>query len=503
LARKWSTTTKSYINTENNQDDFEIQNPTPKAKNSVYQVLPPEGISDLTIDSQNSYGNKVVLTWSTSTDPDSLSEELSYFLYYSKVKEELISTSTLCASTTATTFTISNLDYNSTYYFAILAFDGQNYSSLSNVVSYRTATLTNIARGFPDNLFIDNNGRKIARASNGNLYVVYSQDNKIFLAKSEDNGLNWAEPVLISPPDESDQINPSLVIDSKDNLHIVWQGKVATSTFYQIRYRKYDGTFQEIENLTDNQKGNQEIPVIVVDSQNNLHLAWVDDRKNIYYKNTVEGQWKNVEIVKNYEYRWGNYSSISQFSLAIDNQDILHFVWFETISTGWGSYVNLLRHLKGNSNNWSEIKDLTVVDLQNYSSMVIDSQNNLHIVWHKPYRDKEGWHSLINYIKYTKGWGKIETLSEEENNFVTASPSITLDSRNYLYLVWKRQDLKPLSQIEYKEGSWQEVKELISPFKWQGFPNLFYQANQPKTGYAFIFYQDGELKFYASQDLSW
>ena len=43
LGRKWSTTAQNYIDTDNNQNDFEIQNPTPKAQNQTPEPAPPTG----------------------------------------------------------------------------------------------------------------------------------------------------------------------------------------------------------------------------------------------------------------------------------------------------------------------------------------------------------------------------------------------------------------------------------------------------------------------------
>ena len=40
LSRKWSTTTQNYIDTNNNQDDFEIQSPTPGARNQIPEPTP-------------------------------------------------------------------------------------------------------------------------------------------------------------------------------------------------------------------------------------------------------------------------------------------------------------------------------------------------------------------------------------------------------------------------------------------------------------------------------
>ena len=42
LSRKWSTSTQNYIDTNNNQDDFEIQAPTPGSQNQSPEPLPAE-----------------------------------------------------------------------------------------------------------------------------------------------------------------------------------------------------------------------------------------------------------------------------------------------------------------------------------------------------------------------------------------------------------------------------------------------------------------------------
>jgi len=360
---------------------------------------------------------------------------------------------------------------------------------------------------------IKNNGRKIARASNGDLYVVYSRAGKIFLAKSINQGINWTE-IEATPQEELEQINPCLAIDSQDSLHIVWQGKIGTSTVYQIRYTKYQGnSFSEIENLTENLEWNQEIPIIAIDSQNNVHIIWfnkqqiLDSRDNQMVSasqllhSVFTDQWQAIEKVA--EIYKGGFSS---FTLAIDSQDNLHLISRERSFWDMGSEEKI-RYRKRTNQGWGEIRQLGSDDLQNdFPSLAIDNQDNLHLVWYRPYFNQ--CLSEIKYLKYTaSAWSEIETLDRNEftGQWVIASPSIAIDSRDYLYVVWKKWKLEPVSQIEYRDGSWQEVKELVPSFEWQGFPNLLYQTyqtNQPETGYAFIFYQGTELKFYQSEDFA-
>ena len=496
-------------------------NGTPRAQNSVYQSLPPNPVENFVVDPENSYSNQVALTWPAADDSDTLSEDLSYEIYY--LKESLNETNLAqasVASTTATSTLISNLDYNSTYYFGIRAFDGENYSFLATTTPYRTATLATITSGFsaddlnPTNM--KNNGRKIARDSsgNGNLYVVYSKNDQIFLAKSEDGGENWAE-IPVTPDEELEQINPSIAVDSQDNLHIVWQGKVGTSTLYQIRYRKYDGSFwtDVIENLTADENWSQQIPVNAVDSQNNIHVVWVNQRQTPDRDNRLvsapqllyrifTNQWEPIEEVA--EIYKGGFSS---FALAIDGQDSLHLISRESRFWDTGREAKI-QYRKRTSQEWEETTQLSSDHLQDdFPSLVIDNQNNLHIVWFRLYFNQSL--SEIKYLKLTTSSSNIETLDSNESSpqLVIASPSIALDSQGHLYVIWKRWNEK-ISLKEYSDF-WEDVKNLdlcsLNSFAFTNFLWSFYpvNTNQPKTGFALVFYEGTELKFYGSQDLTW
>lgn len=72
IGRKWSSTTESYIDIDNNFEDFEIQNPTPKAQNQ--SPTPPQNqipIAQFIFTPQNPFvGEEVLFDASSSTDPD-------------------------------------------------------------------------------------------------------------------------------------------------------------------------------------------------------------------------------------------------------------------------------------------------------------------------------------------------------------------------------------------------------------------------------------------------
>jgi len=174
---------------------------TPKAKNSVFSTSPPNPVSGFAIDKENSRYNRVALTWSTTTDPDTPEGGISYFIYYSKEGE--ITTSSVATadstSTASTTITISDLSYDSTYYFGIKAFDGENYSPLATTTPYNTplAPITDLNAGTSAireaiDLFWTSNGAKY--------YIIkkYAEKEIVENATHSENQISWKDANFVA-----------------------------------------------------------------------------------------------------------------------------------------------------------------------------------------------------------------------------------------------------------------------------------------------------------------
>ncbi|MDI6591341.1 MAG: lamin tail domain-containing protein, partial [Patescibacteria group bacterium] len=507
-----------YIDDDNNSTDFELKIPLPEnSKGEKADIFRPEKVSDFKIDEENSENNKVVLTWSTTTDPDTPPENLSYQIYYSKeeiTEDNLNSSSTFSATTSATTLTISNLDYNSTYHFGIEAFDGWHYSLLSDIISYQTATISTIESGFTldPSLPPGTEGRKMVRASNGNLYVVYAKQIEgiynVFLAKSIDEGKSWTKEVITSESSYN-QIYPSIAIDSNDNLHLVWMGKISANGPYQIRYRRYNGTWSEIKNLTDNENWDQESPIIALDSADNIHLVWVD--KKLCSSSHELGSFpcpkpryrkynNNLSYFEEIDLPVGGGRGIGHFSMAIDSEDNIHLVWCSDV--GRESLSLKIKYWRQTSTSSEELGN------GSRASIAIDKDGHLHVVW----EEQCGCH--ISYKKYTNSWSERYQILESDIDTTIAFPSIALDANGHIYVVCSRfskSDDKWHIYLRKYTDAWQSI-ESLEAINDQNFPNSlwsFYpiisgiKTNQPKKGYLFIYYEGEDLKFFASHDLTW
>ncbi len=145
-------------------------NGTPKAQNSVYQSLPPNPVVNLVVDANSSSANKAVLNWSAPSDPDTPTADLSYDIRYligTEIADNNWSQAlpfsnepAVLAVGNSQTYEAWPLNYGKTYYFAIKTYDGQVYSSLSNVVSFQTGSAPEFA--WPQ---VQQNAKRTGRSS--------------------------------------------------------------------------------------------------------------------------------------------------------------------------------------------------------------------------------------------------------------------------------------------------------------------------------------------------
>ncbi|MFH0740171.1 MAG: DUF1566 domain-containing protein, partial [bacterium] len=127
---------------------------TPKAQNSVLENLTPEPPKNFILNQSQDRKNSALLTWATSTDLDTLANQLSYVIYYSRYSKQVLDEQTATstnvftqiATTSATSLFLENLEFASVYYFTVRAFDGFAYSAISSTTTMATplAPITNL-----------------------------------------------------------------------------------------------------------------------------------------------------------------------------------------------------------------------------------------------------------------------------------------------------------------------------------------------------------------------
>jgi hypothetical protein len=138
----------------------------------------------------------------------------------------------------------------------------------------------------------------------------------------------WSALTLVT----TDTVNryhyyPSIAIDTKDNVHVAWNGRTATSTsYYQLQYRMKSGATGAwgTKQVLTSASYYQYYACIVTDLNDNVHIAWHGDSpykmKYIRY-NASSSSWDSIETVVQETYNY--YPSIS-----VDQRGFVYVAWY-------------------------------------------------------------------------------------------------------------------------------------------------------------------------------
>ncbi|MFC1926656.1 hypothetical protein ACFLWV_02770 [Chloroflexota bacterium] len=128
----------------------------------------------------------------------------------------------------------------------------------------------------------------IAVDSRGTVHLAwhdYGSGNYEIMYTSLPEGGSWTTPHNISSNSGSSGV-ASLAIDSNDKIHLVWND--SSSGTWEILYatKPVDGAWTKAINVSSTE-GDSAVPVIAIDVEGNVHLAWQEDSSGnweIFYR---------------------------------------------------------------------------------------------------------------------------------------------------------------------------------------------------------------------------
>ncbi len=235
---------------------------------------------------------------------------------------------------------------------------------------------------------------------------------------------------------------PTLTVDYQNQLHCAWGDNRISMNNYEIFYKTYNEESWSDDQRLTNVWGKSKNPSITVDSQNNLHLVYEDDRegnKELYYKTkSNSGTWSEDERLTDAEK-----ASILPVIVA-DSQDNLHVLWIDQRHGNWEVFYKI-RTKAG----WGSDQRLTAGNFARSLAATIDTRDNLHVVY---YDAQQGTHAIYYLMKSEVGWSSERPLVAERSTKMR-NPSIITDSYGNLHMTWcDERDGVEKSEIYYKAG---------------------------------------------------
>jgi hypothetical protein len=244
----------------------------------------------------------------------------------------------------------------------------------------------------------------------------------------------------------------SLAVDSTGSVHIAWRDETDYSGAGlddDIFYKQWNSTAEvwiftavvSTESTDDSLN-----PSLAVDSLNNVHVAWEDSTNldaevdwDIFYKNMTDALiWSTTDIVSN-----DSTTSSVEASLAIDSLDNVHIAWRDlTDYAGAGfDYDIFYKHWNITTLSWTTTEVVSTESTGDSwtPSLVVDSEGNKHFAW-EDYMDYDssGTDYDIFYKRWnssTSSWITTEVISTE-STLNSRIPWLGLGTNGYVHIVW-------------------------------------------------------------------
>ncbi len=283
----------------------------------------------------------------------------------------------------------------------------------------------------------------IAMDSKENLYVVWSDLTDIYGGTDSDIVFRvwnasieaWTSIQLVSV-DSTRNIGSSVVVaDSYDNIHFIWSELNPSETAYQLKHRFWNSTtklWNDTSSVITGTTIDATNPAVCADTKGNLHLVWQDYSMagdlDIRY-NCFNATTNSWMLPQTVSV--GSSEDSMRPKIDADAAGDLYVVWYEQTFTSYNIRYN---RWNATSGFWQTTVYVTsdALDLNRFPSLRVDEMGNVHIVWAYNY----GFNS-VKYKKWdnaTSAWQP--TQIPYNTTGIVEYPEIDVDHYGSILLTW-------------------------------------------------------------------
>jgi hypothetical protein len=316
--------------------------------------------------------------------------------------------------------------------------------------------------------------RKMTVDSTGNIYVAYRKappglsEAEIYVAVSKDNGKTWTNlgggPVaVVNAPSVvsgivqgggsgKDQRVPSIAIDSKNQIHVVWYGRDQVYTGAndrQIKYARWNGaawsSWINISPVTGFTTSTywQEHPVVLVGKNDVLHVLWEGSDLTSASVQQIKHS-MSTDLGTTWT-SWENISSLdtagqSRPDAVTDRTGNLYATWYGGVSGQTGTRIKYARW-DASSRTWGAAQIVAGIEgfNQKHVTLAVDKSNTMRLVWDGP--DASDSNSLVKYSSLnlnlsTPAWSAWTNINPG-TRLNQSDPTISIGPTGVVLVAWQ------------------------------------------------------------------
>ncbi|OLS27148.1 MAG: hypothetical protein HeimC2_12580 [Candidatus Heimdallarchaeota archaeon LC_2] len=275
-------------------------------------------------------------------------------------------------------------------------------------------------------------------------YNSSGTDADIFYKIFDDATQIWSTTSVISTESTDSSTSPSITIDSKENIHVAWTDSTdleSAGTDLDIFYKEYNKTsnlWTSTEVVSTDGISNSFTSSIVSDSEDTIHIVW-EESSNIFYKNldSDSNEW-SVAFLVNVE----STSSARAPSITIDSKDNLHLVYADfsdILGAGLDPDIDY-KIFNRTTNLWSVSQLISSESTSNSDnpSIIIDSSDKIHVIWQDITNYQGVGQDFDIFYKnknmFQASWSKlfIVSLTSDQSRL----PNFAVDASQQVHAVW-------------------------------------------------------------------
>lgn len=308
---------------------------------------------------------------------------------------------------------------------------------------------------------------EILADESNNIHIIWEDDTDDLAGSGNDRDIfymnwnfaseTWSSLEIVSTEGTGNCHDANFAVDSKGNVHVVWTDPVdilgaGIELDVWHRMRSPSGVWSSYTLISDASDEYTQEPRIVIDSADNIYIAWSDQTdvgdlggvdSDVFYNmyDDESSTWMGMTLVS----EDSSDSSVEIF-LALDSKDFVHLIWTDgtdMLSAGT-DYDIFYKKFLTSLTTWSTTQ-LVTTESPNHSRdarMCVDSEDSIHVFWQdlSDYEDSGTDYDIFYkaYDSLLSAWTTTEVISIYSDEYSALAVPV-FDDKGTLHLVWEDQ----------------------------------------------------------------